>query len=221
MDPNDPEQRIRDLERQLADAQKAAQDSGQRSRNDAMGSYGTPPPPMQRFTSEAYGYPTYGANPYRTGRRSIRWVFLVLPLVVLGPLVSVLYHVAHDAWQSSGPKACDIFTADIAKSVLGDEATKTREAKPNSHETQCQYKSPEGWVDVSVGSWTAIKPIWSDMRAVPGLGDEASISDMGLYVRKGSVGLEVHMVGMSTDNDRQAQEDEAAQAIAKQLLPKL
>jgi hypothetical protein len=122
VDQNDPEQRIRDLERQLADAQKAAQDSGQRAREDAMGwggmppppiytasappaytpppppTYMSPPPPMQRFTSESYGYPTYAPNGYRAGRggpRVLRRIFVFLLLLVVGPLAALVYFTHH------------------------------------------------------------------------------------------------------------------------------
>jgi hypothetical protein len=158
---------------------------------------------------------------------------LVVPLLLLWPIVKepVLQFVqrtvdrestAHQSTtgQPAGPKACDLLTPDIVKPVLGADATVTQ-----NRQGFCAYQSPRGFGSAQIASWSMIKPSGSAQRPVSGLGDEAVFSASDLYVRKGSVGLEIDLsAGLfsgGTLDDSEARQGDAEKAIAQQLLPKL
>ena len=128
---------------------------------------------------------------------------------------------------TDAPKACDVLTIDVVKPYIGDDAAKSREAQPNPRETQCQYTSSTGAINVMVGEWSVIKPIGSDEQPVGGIGDEAWISPTGLAVKKGSHGIEINAMLASGEfsgaaaDELQAKEADAEKALAGQLVPKI
>jgi hypothetical protein len=80
-----------------------------------------------------------------------------------------------------------------------------------------------GYANVGIGDWSSMKPSGSSQRPVPGLGDEAVFSDDDLYVRRGSVGVQIMLSnglfsGGAGDSD--AKRDDAEKAVAQQVLPK-
>src|SRR5947207_15342533 len=59
----------------------------------------------------------------------------------------------------AGRTACEVLTPAIARKVLGSGSHLTRKAKPNPHETQCQYQNGRGGaVNVMVGDWSFVHP---------------------------------------------------------------
>jgi hypothetical protein len=244
VDLNDPEQHIRDLERQLADPQRAAQDVAQQgARENVMGSFGSMPPSppypgsapptytapplptkVSRFTSESFSYPTYTPDTYRVGGRAVRRA-LWLVLIFAGPVIAIVVSCAHVPGFGgyNGLRACDALTTDVVKPVLGDGASITVNEKV-PRESRCMYQGSNGMVEAEVGTWYNVRPLGFDRQPVPGLGDEAWYSGKSLYVRKGSTGLKVVVAGWISQSglgDNQAAADEAEKTIAKQLLPKL
>jgi hypothetical protein len=192
-----------------------------------------PPPPVnwQQPGRLPAGY--LAATGGRTLRRAVLWSLFAL-VVLAGPLIGLAGFLAHHAsshgsgssavttWTTPAPppppNACDLLTPDIVQPFLGSDAKISQNTQPNPQETLCVLTGSNGILDVAVGRWSMIKPIWSDLRPVPGLGDQASLSDMGLYVKKGPLGFKVHATGRTAG---QSEEDEAEKAIAQQLLPKL
>jgi hypothetical protein len=116
-----------------------------------------------------------------------------------------------------------VLTLDLVRPVIGDDASQSISAQPNPHETHCQYKGSNGWIDAMVGDWSVIHLVSEpNEQAVAGIGDAAYISSDGLKVRKGKHGMEISVVLMSgdssTQDDRQAQ---AEKDLAAKMLPKL
>lgn len=117
----------------------------------------------------------------------------------------------------AAPNACDLLTPDIVKPVLGSDATNTRNIPP-----LCSYTSSTGYASAGVGSWSTIKPPLSGQQPVPGLGDEAFSFASDLYVRKGLLGLRITLSrGLFGGPGGDAKQNQAEQAVAQQLLPKL
>jgi hypothetical protein len=92
-------------------------------------------------------------------------------------------------------------------------------AQPNKHMTHCQYESSTGSVDIMVSDdWDMTNPFGVDKKsdtAVPGIGDEAYINDMGLRIRKGTRGLEIGATGAAGDYEGAAAD--AQNDLAKKL----
>jgi hypothetical protein len=118
-------------------------------------------------------------------------------------------------------------TSDLVTPVIGDDAKQTRDAQPNPHETQCQFTSSSGAINVMVGDWSVIKPIDSQEQTVSGIGDEAYISPLGLAVRKGSRGFALDAslafgdFNGSAADSLQAKQDQAEKDLAPKLLAKI
>jgi hypothetical protein len=125
---------------------------------------------------------------------------------------------------TSAPNACQVLTTDLVTPVIGSDAALSRSAQPNPHETQCQYKSSTGAVDLELGDWSVVNPMTPpDTKSVAGLGDEAYVSTMGLVVRKGEHGFNLDISLAFGDFNGSAADDlEAREAAAEQdLAPKL
>lgn len=126
------------------------------------------------------------------------------------------------------PKACALFSSDIATSALGGPVNPGTQTQPNPRETICKYARADGmgFGDVEAGSWTVIQPLSG--TKVPGLGDQAiNDSGIGLSVRKGSNGFTVSLSlavgefsGAAADQ-LTAAELSAEMTTARQLLAKL
>ena len=123
--------------------------------------------------------------------------------------------------------ACQVLTSDLVTPVIGDDAKQARDAQPNPHETQCQFTSSTGAINVMVGDWSVIKPIDSQEQRVSGIGDEAYISPLGLAVRKGSRGFDLDVslafgdFNGSAADSLQAKQDQAEKDLAPKLLARI
>lgn len=160
----------------------------------------------------------------------MRWTFgrvgawgLTIALLTAG--CSTVTGTVTGSGPTTAPNACDVLTADLAIPVIGTDATVSRRAQPNPHETQCQYKSASGAIDVMVGDWSFIKDqaIDPQRRSVPGIGDEATVSAMGLVAKKGDHGISVDVslaFGTFEGDAATNLQDQEAQA-EKDLAPKL
>ena len=117
------------------------------------------------------------------------------------------------------PHACDLLTPQIAKQLIGTEASRALRAEPNSHLTQCQYDNYDASINVLVGDdWHQINDYQqkSGEKAVAGVGDEAYLNAEHLRVRKGTRGLEI----VATDaNDKYSPTLEIK--AARLFLPRL
>ncbi|MDT5255811.1 MAG: hypothetical protein QOD10_891, partial [Mycobacterium sp.] len=117
----------------------------------------------------------------------------------------------------TAPRACDLLTPDTVKPVLGADAALAQDMP-----RLCAYRSSTGFASAAVGSWPTINPAGSGQQPVPGLGDEAFFYASDLYVRKGLLGLRISLSrGLFGGPDGDTKQNEAEQAIAQQLLPKL
>lgn len=120
-----------------------------------------------------------------------------------------------------GPHACQLLTAALAKSVLGSGVQRTRSAKPSSVDTQCQYRNAVGNVTVEAGNWAWIgKTPSSQAKPVSGIGDEASVSPLGLVARKGDRGIKVLVAITGEFSGAAATRIESRQAKLQQKLAK-
>lgn len=268
MAEDDPEKRISELERQLAEAKENAGQASSfpppptpsgwpQTSPPQPGAAGQPPayppagPPPLSFppppsvgpvgddlrswpgtpspSAGWQGRPAFGGRARRRGRH-FGWL-LVVPLLLLfsvfkHPVIQFVertvdhHRAAHQSSTSQPvePKACDVLTPDIVKPVLGDDAT----VKSNT-QGFCAYQSSRGYGSAHIGNWSTMKPSGSD-QVVSGLGDEAVLSADDLYVRKGSVGVEITLsegLFAGTTGIDDAKLHDAEKAIAQQLLPKL
>jgi hypothetical protein len=117
----------------------------------------------------------------------------------------------------TAPRACDLLTPDTVKPVLGADAALAQDMP-----RLCAYRSSTGFASAAVGNWPTINPAGSGQQPVPGLGDEAFFYASDLYVRKGLLGLRISLSrGLFGGPDGDTKQNEAEQAIAQQLLPKL
>jgi hypothetical protein len=126
------------------------------------------------------------------------------------------------------PKACALFTPDVATAALGGAVNPGTQTQPNPNETICKYTRADGqgFGDVEAGTWTVIQPLSG--TKVPGLGDQA-INDngLGLAVKKGSNGFTVSLsLAVGDFSGAQADQLQAAElnaeiATARVLLVKL
>jgi hypothetical protein len=266
---DDPEKRISELERQLAEAKENAAQAASfpppptpsgwpQAAQPQPGAAGQPqayppvgPPPQSfppppsagptgsnfgswpgRLQSPSTGWqgrPAFGGRARRRGRH-FGWLLLV-PLLFgwlffKHPLLQFIertvdHHGTHQSTASHpvGPKACDVLTSDIVKPVLGNDASVAQNSQGS-----CAYKSSRGYASLSIGDWSLMKPSGSSQRPVPGLGDEAVFSADDLYVRKGTVGVQIMLSnGLFTGGagDSDAKRDDAEKGVAQQVLPKL
>jgi hypothetical protein len=264
---DDPEKRISELERQLAEAKENAGQASSvpppqppsgwpQASQPQAGAPGQPqayppsgpapqpfpPPPAvgptggnlgswpgQSPSTGWRGQPAFGGRPRRRGRYG--WLLVVPVLLLLSvfkhPVLQFVqrtvdhHSAAHHstASQPAEPLGCDVLTSDIVIPVLGSDAAVT----DDSHGL-CGYKSARGFAGMSIGEWTLMKPSGSDVRPVSGLGDEAAFSADDLYVRKGTVGVKITLSeGLFTGpvGIDDAKLDNAEEAIAQQVLPKL
>jgi hypothetical protein len=124
--------------------------------------------------------------------------------------------------------ACDLLTTPIAKNIIGGDAHRTMNVRPNPHETHCQYLSGTGSIDLLVSDdWDELSEMRDKAKPVTGLGDEANIDGMSLQVRKGSHGMEISATGPSGDYEGAAADAQNALAAryeiktAKALLGRL
>src|SRR5262249_42734347 len=95
----------------------------------------------------------------------------------------------------------------------------------NSSQGACGYKSARGFGSLRIGDWSLLKPsAGSSQRPVPGLGDEAVFSADDLYIRKGTVGVQIMLsngIFSGSGGDADAARDGAEESVAQQVLPKL
>jgi hypothetical protein len=127
------------------------------------------------------------------------------------------------------PHACDLFSPDVAKTVLGDDAHETRRAQPNKHMTQCQYQGKGGSATVMAGDWPFISTMLGHGKStpVPDLGPDAVTFGGMLYCHKGNVGLEVSaftQAGEFTGSAaarQNAADDDFQVKVAKAIMAKL
>jgi hypothetical protein len=271
---DDPEKRISELERQLAEAKESAGQAASfpppptpsgwpQAAQPQPGAAGQPqpyppagPPPQSfppppsvgptgsnlgswpgQFQSASTGWqgrPAFGGRPLRR-RRHFGWLLLV-PLVFgwvffKAPLLQFIertaghHSAAHQSTfqstvaQPAEPKACDVLTSDIVRPILGSDAAVT-----DYSQGLCGYKSARGYASMSIGDWSSMKPTGSGQRPVPGLGDEAVFSADDLYVRKGTVGVQIMLSNglfYGGGGDPDAERDLAEKGVAQQVLPKL
>jgi hypothetical protein len=248
MDQDDPEKRIAELERQLAEAQAAARrNEGPPVISASAGPNPPPPPgfpPPTGFPPPPAAFPPPGAYPAPPAnwpsalplgkrRKRRKWLsvplFVLVVLFVLGkPIVLpavqrlVQQSVDHEGpfatADPSVPKACDVLTQDMARSVAGTNAAVSESTVLSPHETLCRYTGANGSVRAQVGSWSLIKPSYPDQQSVPDIGDEAFIAAETLFVRKGDLGFELLVdVSGNTSEARHA----AERTIGAQMVSKL
>jgi hypothetical protein len=125
------------------------------------------------------------------------------------------------------PVACKILTKSMAASAVGSPAKKTLDATPNTFETHCVYSGSKGFVGLLAGTWSIVSDsAGPTAKPVSGLGDQAEVGAAGLYVRKGTQGLNV-MVGItgsfsgSAANSIEAEQLKLEKQLAKKILPGL
>ena len=128
---------------------------------------------------------------------------------------------------AGAPNACDVLDAATAKKYLGDGAQLRRKAQPNPHMTQCQWGSDKGVIDLMVGPWSMVHTGSPEDKPVAGIGDEAYVGPMGLYVRKGDLGIGLNVMVASGEfwgkaaDDVEAQTAAAEEKVAPDLVAKL
>ena len=117
--------------------------------------------------------------------------------------------------MAAAPDACAVLTKAIADKYLGATATLKQDTHPNPKMSLCQYTSDHGAITVMSGPWDMVyTKAASGDTSVAGLGDEAHISAMGLYVRKGDHGLDVGVMTGSGEFWGKAADDEMARTAA-------
>jgi hypothetical protein len=114
------------------------------------------------------------------------------------------------------PKACALFTSDIAAAALGGPVNPPKATQPNPKETICKYVRTDGsaFGTASVGLWIIIQ-IPGKSTKIKGLGDQAQAEDpFGVSVRKGSNGFNVSLAVAGDDFSGQAATDQSAANVA-------
>ena len=113
------------------------------------------------------------------------------------------------------PNACGVLTKSIANKYLGASAALKQDTHPNPKMSLCQYTSDHGAITVMSGPWSMVyTKAASGDSPVPGLGDEAHLSRMGLFVRKGDHGLDIDVMTGSGEFWGKAADDELARTAA-------
>jgi hypothetical protein len=162
-----------------------------------------------------------------------RWKRALVVIVVLGASAGTAAGPAGAATpQRAGarglPKACALFTADIAAAALGRPVGPPLAQQPSPKETFCTYRSTDGTgarAMVVVAPWRPFiqVPGISLGQKISGIGDEAEGSGPGgVKVRKGSNGFIVTLT-LPIDPTLSSEQDFAAElaadiAVAKQLV---
>src|SRR5260370_20571107 len=105
------------------------------------------------------------------GQRGRRCV-VASPSVVLAVSAWGTANVGAAVARKGFPKACALFTSDLAASALGGPVNPATQTQPNPRETICKYTRSDGmgFGNTQVGSWTVIKPL-SKRTKIPGIGD--------------------------------------------------
>ena len=144
-----------------------------------------------------------------------RWMAFVLGATAIAALTGCPFGGAY-----SGPEACALLTAPLARSVIGAQAKQTSSEKLSDYVTKCEYRNGLNTVSVEAGSWgwyshTAKGP------AVAGLGDEAYASPFGLLVRKGGNAILVDLSVSGGFREPVAKAQAREDKLKKQLAAKL
>src|SRR5947209_8183484 len=144
-----------------------------------------------------------------------RWMAFVLGAAAIAALTGCPFGSAY-----SGPEACALLTAPLARSVIGAQAKQTSSEKLSDYVTKCEYRNGLNTVSVEAGSWgwyshTAKGP------AVTGLGDEAYMSPSGLLVRKGGSAILVDLTITGDFRTPVAKTQAREDMLKKQLAAKL
>jgi hypothetical protein len=120
----------------------------------------------------------------------------------------------------SGPVACTLLTAALARSVIGNQAKQTISEKLSEFDTKCEYRNGLNVVSVEAGGWGWFKHTVAG-PAVPGLGDEAYMTPPGLLVRKGDRAVLVDVSVADRLGTPVAQTQAREDKLKKQLAAKL
>ena len=171
--------------------------------------------------------------PVMTRRHRVGSVGLVLMLGLAAAAASIGSAGASGAHALRGagslPKACALFTPDLATAALGGPVNAPVATHPSPPITLCKYTRTDGsaFGDVEVGPWEFVQIPGSSTK-IKGLGDQAEGMDpFGVSVRKGSNGFNVSLaLAVGTFNGQAATDQAAANiaaetAVAKQLLANL
>jgi len=134
--------------------------------------------------------------------------------LVTGTGIAIALLIGAVGCSYRGPKACDVFDAATAKSLLGTGAYIGRNIVRSPELSQCEWDGKGGAVTVWVGQWDEVDPGFDSEKPVPNLGDEAWKDPGEIYVRKGNAGLSV-MSTVIGDNPAENLK------VAKLLLPRL
>ena len=80
----------------------------------------------------------------------------------------------------SGPDACALLTAPLARSVIGNQAHQVSSEKLSEFDTKCEYRNNLNDVTVEAGSWGWMKRTVHGGPPIAGLGDEAYMGAFGI-----------------------------------------
>lgn len=120
----------------------------------------------------------------------------------------------------SGPEACALLTAPLARSVIGSQAKQTSSEKLSEFDTKCEYRNGLNTISVEAGGWGWFKHTVNG-PAIAGLGDEAYMSSFGVLVRKGDRGILVDVSVTDPLGTPVAQTQAREDKLKKQLAAKL
>ncbi|HWE44858.1 MAG TPA: hypothetical protein VG407_02430 [Caulobacteraceae bacterium] len=128
------------------------------------------------------------------------------------------------AEATAAPNACGVLTETVAKKYLGAAAVLKQDAHPNPRVSLCQYASDRGAISVLSGPWEMVDSKTGQDTPVAGLGDEAHLGPIGLFVRKGDHGLSIDVITASGEfwgkaaDDVTARNHAAEQKVAPDLI---
>lgn len=136
---DDPEERIRELERPLAEAARASeQGSSQPGQNYPPGPTGAPPPPAAPWT---YGGPTFGPPRQRPAGNRVWWILgTVVAIGVLALAGGIAVFAAH---QISGVKSI-IATPPTISKTFSPPSISTNPSTRNSASPSPSPTAPSG-----------------------------------------------------------------------------
>jgi hypothetical protein len=125
----------------------------------------------------------------------------------------------------SGPDACTLLTAPLARGVIGSQARQVSSEKLSEFDTKCEYRNGLNDVTLEAGSWGWMKRTVNGGPPIAGLGDEAYSGPFGVVARKGDKGITVQ-ISLSEKLDTpvsqtQAHEDRLKKQLAAQIVAKL
>ena len=136
---DDPEERIRELERPLAEAARASeQGSSQPGQNYPPGPTGAPPPPAAPWT---YGGPTFGPPRQRPSGNRVWWILGTV--VAIGVLALAGGIAAFAAHQISGVKSI-IATPPTISKTFSPPSISTNPSTRNSASPSTSPTAPSG-----------------------------------------------------------------------------